>query len=214
VRTHIKKYIIFIGMLLAATVSSSYCLAADFSNNALCSSGTIEPNLVPEVRVYSHFKNSISKNTADVNNKPIFLPKGCGLSPGAVRSIVGNVEGVFGPSYTVPATPDPDDMLENYKLEALGATKTVRPRSSDIVAANMAGRSDISREQISDLVRRARVGHMPDVELMAYGPTGLSVINVIGRLNTFRMLKKIASDRPTAGRLRDDPKYHFYLLYR
>ena len=92
-RTHIKKYIIFIGMLLAATVSSSYCLAADFSNNALCSSGTIEPNLVPEVRVYSHFKNSTSKNTADVNSEPIFLPKGCGLSPGAVRSIVGNVEG-------------------------------------------------------------------------------------------------------------------------
>ncbi|MCH1483557.1 MAG: hypothetical protein L7W95_06810, partial [Alphaproteobacteria bacterium] len=77
-----------------------------------------------------------------------------------------------------------------------------------------AGRSDISREQISDLVRRARVGHMPDVELMAYGSVGLSVINVSGRLNTFRMLKKIASDRPTAGRLRDDPKYHFYLLYR
>ena len=118
-----------------------------------------------------------------------------------------------GPSYTVPTTPAPNDMLGNYEREALGATKTVKPRSSDIVAANMAGRSDISREQISDLVRRARVGHMPDVELMAYGPVGLSVINVIGRLNTFRMLWKIASDTPTADELGDDLKYHFYLLY-
>ena len=109
------------------------------------------------------------------------------LKPPCYYSIVGNVEDVFGPSYTVPTTPAPNDMLENYELEALGTTKTVSPQSRDIAAANMAGRSDITKDQIGDLVNRARVGQMPDVELPGYGGAGLKVLNFIGRVNTFRM---------------------------
>ena len=212
-RTDIKNFLIFIGMFLAAAVSATCCHAVYSNNYSLCSSRMIEPGAVPKLRAYSRFENSTSGETFDVNSKPVILPKGCGLSPGAIRSIVGNVGGVFGPSYTLPKTPDKDDMIGNYELEALRATKTVIPRSIDIVAANMAGRSDISREQISDLVMRARIGHMPDVELLAYGPVGLNVLNTIGRLNTFHILRKIASDTPIADKLGDTPKYHFYLLY-
>ena len=213
VRTDIKNFLTSLSIVLAAAVSATFCQAADYSNHALCSSGMIKPGAVPKVGAYSHFENSTSDETFDINSKLVILPKGCGLSPGAIRSIVGNVEGVSGSPYTVPTTPAPNDMLGNYELEALGTTKTVKPRSSDIVAANMAGRSDISKDQIGDLVTRARIGQMPDVELQVYGPAGLNALNIIGRLNTFLMLLKIASDTPTADELGDDFKYHFYLLY-
>lgn len=130
-----------------------------------------------------------------------------GLSPGAVRSIVGNVEGVPVPSYTVPTTPEPDDTRGNYEREALGATKTVSPRSSDVVAANMAGRSDITKEQLGDLVTRARVGQLPDVQIPGAGGMGLNVLNTIGKANASNLLRKIASDAPTIENLGDEPKY-------
>ena len=212
-RTDIKNFLTSLSIVLAAAVSATFCQAADYSNYALCSSGMIEPGAVPKVGAYSRFENSNSGETFDVNSKLVILPKGCGLSPGAIRSIVGNVEGVSGPSYIVPTTPAPNDMLGNYEREALGATKTVKPRISDIVAANMAGRSDITKDQIGDLVTRARIGQMPDVELQVYGPAGLNALNIIGRFNTFRMLWKIASDTPTADNLGDGLTYHFYLLY-
>ena len=212
-RTDIKNSLISLSIVLAAAVSATFCQAADYIKHGLCSSGMIEPGAVPTVGAYSRFENSISDETFDVNGKLTILPKGCGLSPGAIRSIVGNVEGVSGPSYIVPTTPAPNDMLGNYEREALGATKSVKPQSRDIVAANMAGRSDITKDQIGDLVTRARIGQMPDVELQVYGPAGLNALNIIGRVNTFRMLWKIASDTPTADELGDGLKYHFYLLY-
>ena len=164
-RTDIKDLLIVLSIFSATAVFATFCHAADSINHIRCSSGVIEPGAILEVRAYSRFKNSRLHETFDVNSKPIILPKRCGLSPVAIRSIVGNVEGVSGPSYTVPTTPAPNDMLGNYEREALGATKTVKPQSSDIAAANMAGRSDITKDQIGDLINRAPVVQMPGVEL-------------------------------------------------
>jgi len=82
-----------------------------------------------------------------------------------------------------------------------GAARAIT--GSDIAAANLAGRSDITKEQLGDLQTRATVGTRG---LGKAGTVG-GVFNTIGRASAKRLLDKLKSDTPTIGKLGDKPSY-------
>lgn len=71
---------------------------------------------------------------------------------------------------------------------------SVGDMSADVVAGNLAGRTDINSAMLSDLVRRARVGNQLSP---IPTPSGIG-LSAIGRLSASRKLEALASDTPTA----------------
>jgi hypothetical protein len=82
-----------------------------------------------------------------------------------------------------------------------GAARAIT--GSDVAAANIAGRPDITKEQLGDLQTRATVGTRG---LGKAGTVG-GVLNTIGTASAARLLDKIKSDTPTIGKLGDKPSY-------
>lgn len=80
-----------------------------------------------------------------------------------------------------------------------GAARAIT--GSDVAAANIAGRSDITKEQLGDLQTRAKAGStgIP-------GTTG-AALSAIGRASASRLLKSITGDTPTIAKLGDKPSY-------
>jgi hypothetical protein len=71
---------------------------------------------------------------------------------------------------------------------------SVGDMSADVVAGNIAGRTDVNAAMLSDLVRRARVGNVVS-PIPTPGGVGLGAI---GRIFAGRKLDALASDTPTA----------------
>jgi len=80
-----------------------------------------------------------------------------------------------------------------------GAARAIT--GSDKAAANLAGRSDITKEQLGDLQTRAKGGRssLP-------GPVG-TILGGIGQASANRLLNKLKGDTPTIGKLGDKPSY-------
>jgi len=74
---------------------------------------------------------------------------------------------------------------------------------SDTAAANLAGRSDITKEQLGDLQTRATVGTRG---LGKAGTVG-GILNTIGTAAASRLMDKLKSDTPTIDKLGDKPSY-------
>jgi len=82
-----------------------------------------------------------------------------------------------------------------------GAARAIT--GSDVAAANIAGRPDITKEQLGDLQTRATVGTRG---LGKAGTVG-GILNTIGTASAARLLDKIKSDTPTIAKLGDKPSY-------
>lgn len=82
-----------------------------------------------------------------------------------------------------------------------GAARAIT--GSDVAAANIAGRSDITKEQLGDLQTRATVGTRG---LGKAGTVG-GVLNTIGTASAARLMNKLSSDTPTISKLGDKPSY-------
>jgi len=80
-----------------------------------------------------------------------------------------------------------------------GAARAIT--GSDVAAANIAGRSDITKEQLGDLQTRAKAG--------STGIPGVvgGALSAIGRASANRLLKSITEDTPTIAKLGDKPSY-------
>lgn len=80
-----------------------------------------------------------------------------------------------------------------------GAARAIT--GSDRAAANIAGRPDISKEQLGDLQTRAKAG--------STGIPGVvgGALSAIGRASANRLLKSITEDTPTIAKLGDKPSY-------
>ena len=82
-----------------------------------------------------------------------------------------------------------------------GAVRAIT--GSDVAAANIAGRSDITKEQLGDLQTRATVGTRG---LGKAGTVG-GILNTIGTASAARLMDKLKSDTPTIAKLGDKPSY-------
>ena len=82
-----------------------------------------------------------------------------------------------------------------------GAARAIT--GSDVAAANIAGRPDITKEQLGDLQTRATVGTRG---LGKVGTVG-GILNTIGTASAARLMDKIKSDTPTIAKLGDKPSY-------
>ena len=82
-----------------------------------------------------------------------------------------------------------------------GAVRAIT--GSDKAAANIAGRSDITKEQLGNLQTRATVG---TPGLGRAGTIG-GILNTIGTASAARLMNKLSSDTPTIGKLGDKPSY-------
>jgi len=82
-----------------------------------------------------------------------------------------------------------------------GAARAIT--GSDVAAANIAGRPDITKEQLGDLQTRATVGTRG---LGKVGTVG-GILNTIGTASAARLLDKIKSNTPTIAKLGDKPSY-------
>ena len=80
-----------------------------------------------------------------------------------------------------------------------GAVKAIT--GSDKAAANMAGRADISKEQLGDLQTRDKGG-----KSSLPGAAG-AVLGGIGQASAARLLKSLTEDTPTIAKLGDKPVY-------
>lgn len=82
-----------------------------------------------------------------------------------------------------------------------GAARAIT--GSDVAAANIAGRPDITKEQLGDLQTRATVG----TRGLGKAGTVSGILNTIGTASAARLLDKIKSDTPTIAKLGDKPSY-------
>ncbi len=104
----------------------------------------------------------------------------------------------FGGKAEVRKTSPSGDLARRSGISP-GAVKAIT--GSDRAVANVAGRSDISKEQLGDLQTRAKAG--------STGIPGIvgGALSAIGRASASSLLKSITEDVPTIAKLGDKPSY-------
>lgn len=106
----------------------------------------------------------------------------------------------FGGKANIRKTSSSGELARNLGMSP-GAARAIT--GSDRAAANIAGRPDVSKEQLGDLATRASVGHSG---LGKAGTVG-GILNTIGTASAARLMDKLKSDTPTIGKLGDKPSY-------
>lgn len=127
------------------------------------------------------------------------------LNPPRVR--LAPARGVSGPASAkqreVGVSYKPSGGISPGAVRAITGSYSKSSPLSDVAVGNIAGRSDITKEQLGDLQTRATVGTRGLGKAGAVG----GILNTIGTASAARLMDKLKSDTPTIGKLGDKPSY-------